>query len=107
MKRVIGLPGDTVEVRQGVVILNGRPLPRQRIADFAMPVSPEQPVPRRRPRRGPREVPATSGETLLPLSPASARPCRTARSYEVLDQVRERPGRQLSARSPSRRAISS
>ena len=28
IKRVIGLPGDTVEVRGGTVILNGKPLPR-------------------------------------------------------------------------------
>lgn len=39
VKRVIGLPGDRVAVRDGVVILNGRPLPRERIADYAMPVS--------------------------------------------------------------------
>jgi signal peptidase I len=40
VKRVIGLPGDRVAVRGGVVILNGRPLPRERIADFVMPISP-------------------------------------------------------------------
>ncbi|GAA0744200.1 signal peptidase I [Sphingomonas sp. ABOLD] len=28
IKRVIGLPGDTVAVRHGVVILNGKPVPR-------------------------------------------------------------------------------
>jgi len=43
VKRVIGLPGDTVEVRDGAVILNGEPLPRQRIADYAAPVSPNSP----------------------------------------------------------------
>lgn len=40
VKRVIGLPGDRVAVRDGVVILNGRPVPRERIADFVMPESP-------------------------------------------------------------------
>ena len=29
MKRVIGLPGDQIEVRAGAVILNGRPIRRQ------------------------------------------------------------------------------
>src|SRR3954471_2328574 len=40
VKRVIGLPGDTIELRQGIVVLNGQPLPRERIADFALAVSP-------------------------------------------------------------------
>ena len=43
VKRVIGLPGDQIEVRDGTVILNGEPLRRRRIADFAMPVSPNSP----------------------------------------------------------------
>ncbi len=40
IKRVIGVPGDTIQVRQGALILNGRPVARQRIADFVIPVSP-------------------------------------------------------------------
>ncbi len=40
IKRVIGLPGDTVEMRGGQVILNGQPIPKQRIEDFEIPVSP-------------------------------------------------------------------
>jgi signal peptidase I len=43
VKRVIGLPGDTVQVIGGQVILNGRPLPRTRIADYLMPVSDNSP----------------------------------------------------------------
>jgi len=34
IKRVIGLPGDTVQMRAGQVILNGQPVPRVRVADF-------------------------------------------------------------------------
>src|SRR5690606_27541621 len=34
IKRIIGLPGDRVQVRDGVVWLNGEPLPRERVADF-------------------------------------------------------------------------
>lgn len=34
IKRVIGLPGDTVQMRQGVLYINGKPIPKRRIADF-------------------------------------------------------------------------
>jgi signal peptidase I len=40
IKRVIGLPGDTVQMRNGVLILNGKPVPKVKIADFIVPVSP-------------------------------------------------------------------
>jgi len=43
VKRVIGLPGDTIEVRNGQVILNGQPVPRQQIDAFDLPVSPNSP----------------------------------------------------------------
>lgn len=38
IKRVMGLPGDTVEMRDGVFVLNGQPVPKVRIADFVQPV---------------------------------------------------------------------
>ena len=34
IKRVIGLPGDTVQMIGGVLHLNGKPVPRERIEDF-------------------------------------------------------------------------
>ncbi len=40
IKRVIGLPGDTVQLRGGQVILNGVAVPRQRIGDFVIAASP-------------------------------------------------------------------
>jgi signal peptidase I len=40
IKRAIGLPGDTIAMRAGQLILNGAPVPKQRIADFVIPVSP-------------------------------------------------------------------
>ena len=43
VKRVIGLPGDTIAVLNGMLILNGRPLPRREMRPFAMPVSPNSP----------------------------------------------------------------
>ena len=39
VKRVIGLPGDTVELRGGQVLLNGSPLPQRRVGEFLVPVS--------------------------------------------------------------------
>ncbi len=39
IKRVIGLPGDSVAVADGQVVLNGKPLPRERIGDFTIPLS--------------------------------------------------------------------
>jgi len=35
IKRVIGLPGDTVQVHAGILILNGVPVPRERAEDFS------------------------------------------------------------------------
>ena len=39
IKRVIGLPGDTVQMRGGVVYLNGRAIPKRRIDDLVIPVT--------------------------------------------------------------------
>ena len=39
IKRVIGLPGDTVEVRGGALVLNGRPVPRAALAPYKLPIS--------------------------------------------------------------------
>lgn len=40
IKRVIGLPGDTVQMRDGQLILNGQPVPKQRVADEVIPITP-------------------------------------------------------------------
>jgi len=34
IKRVIGLPGDTVQMRDGVLYINGQPIPKNRVEDF-------------------------------------------------------------------------
>jgi signal peptidase I len=43
IKRVIGLPGDKVAVRDGQLILNGRPVPRQTLAPARVAVTPNSP----------------------------------------------------------------
>ena len=40
IKRVIGVPGDSVALVNGQVILNGEPVPREAMPDFEIPLSP-------------------------------------------------------------------
>ena len=40
IKRVIGLPGDSVQVVNGQVVLNGKAVPKQKIADLELPITP-------------------------------------------------------------------
>jgi signal peptidase I len=40
IKRVIGLPGDRVALVGGQIVLNGKPVPRERLGDFLIPISP-------------------------------------------------------------------
>ncbi|WP_338465970.1 signal peptidase I [Novosphingobium sp. ZN18A2] len=40
IKRVIGLPGDTVQMIGGQLYLNGNAVPKVKVADFVVPVSP-------------------------------------------------------------------
>lgn len=40
IKRVIGLPGDQLQMIQGVLHINGAPIRKERIADFTIPVTP-------------------------------------------------------------------
>jgi signal peptidase I len=42
VKRVIGLPGDRIEVVAGQLVLNGVPVPKVKIADFVLPIRPNE-----------------------------------------------------------------
>ncbi|HYC80227.1 MAG TPA: signal peptidase I [Solirubrobacterales bacterium] len=42
VKRVIGLPGDTVQMVAGVLHLNGVPVQKRRIADFVVPIAADE-----------------------------------------------------------------
>lgn len=84
VKRVVGLPGDTIEVRGGTLILNGRPLPRERLQPFALPVSPNSPC-KVVPPASPMVARTASG--LSCLYPAYRETMPGGPSYTVLDQV--------------------
>lgn len=85
VKRVMGLPGDSIAVTGGRVILNGKPVPRERLDDYLMTISPNSPcrvvapaVPMTRP--DPDGQPAC-------VYPAYRETLPGSRSYEVLDQT--------------------
>lgn len=45
IKRVIGMPGDVIEVRGGTVILNGLPVPQKTLPPLMLPVDANAPCP--------------------------------------------------------------
>jgi len=89
VKRVIGLPGDTVAVEGGQVVLNGKPVRRERVDDYVMPVSPNSPC---------RVVPPAEAMTRSTpdggpgcVYPAYRETLPNGRSYTVLDQTDQSP----------------
>ena len=85
IKRVIGVPGDSVAVRGGTVILNGRPLPRETIAPFAMPVSANSPCKVAPPASAMVRAGPDGGQVCL--YPAFRETLPGGPNYTVLDQV--------------------
>ena len=85
VKRVIGLPGDTVAVAGGQVILNGKPIPRQRIEDFVLPISPNSPCQVIPPAVSMTRPTADGGQGCV--YPAYRETMQDGPSYVVLDQV--------------------
>jgi signal peptidase I len=84
VKRVIGLPGDTVEVSNGILILNGRPVPRTGEGMLGVPVSPNSPC-RVAPGATPQIV-RVEGEALCRY-PVYRETLPNGHSYRILDQA--------------------
>lgn len=95
VKRTIGLPGDTIEVRGGTVILNGKPLTRVSAGRVAIPISPNSPC---RVVDGAtastREHPGGGQDCLYP---AFRETLPGGPTYLTLDQVGNGPGDQFQA----------
>ena len=84
VKRVIGLPGDTVEVRGGTVILNGRPVPRGDMQPLAIPVSANSPC---KVAAGATAMTRAAGEGSACVYPAYVERLPNGATYRVIDQV--------------------
>ena len=84
VKRIIGLPGDMIQMREGTLYLNGEEVPKVRIADFLVPVTPNSPC-RAIGDAGAREIPGPSG-ALHCAYPRFRETLPGGRSYEILDQ---------------------
>ena len=84
IKRVIGLPGDTVAMRGGRLILNGRAVPRQPVRPVAIEVSNNSPC-RVIPPAAPKTV--TRGADTLCVFTAYRETLPGGPGYTILDQV--------------------
>ena len=85
IKRVIGLPGDTVEVKDGELFLNGKPVPREELEPAAIPISRNSPC--RVVAPGTPMLGRTADGRAACLYPAYRETLPGGISYTVLDQV--------------------
>ncbi|MEO7178880.1 MAG: signal peptidase I [Allosphingosinicella sp.] len=83
VKRLIGLPGDRVQMRGGQLFLNAKAVPKVRIADWLMPVTANSPCR----YGGQTRAPSIEGGSSICRYPRFRETLPGDRSYEVLDQV--------------------
>jgi signal peptidase I len=90
IKRVIGLPGDTVQMRNGQLILNGTAIPKQRIAQFVIPLSPNFPAAQLNEGRGcqPAFQQVDASGTQVCSIPRFRETLPNGKKYDVLDMGR-------------------
>ena len=84
VKRLIGLPGDRIQMRAGMLFLNGKPVPKTRIADYLMPVTPNSPCRTVVPEMA--RIVEEEGRRFCAY-PRFRETLPGGRSYDVLDQV--------------------
>ena len=84
IKRVIGLPGDTIAVQGGMLILNGKAITREAMPRFRLPLSPNSPCKVVPPGTAMIE---RAGDQSYCLYPAYRETLPGGPSYTVLDQV--------------------
>jgi signal peptidase I len=89
IKRVIGLPGDTVEVRNGVLILNGQPVKRVQLQPFGAPISANSPC---KVAPGATPVLAGSGGQQFCVYQAYRETLPGGPSYTILNQIDDGAG---------------
>jgi signal peptidase I len=88
IKRVIGLPGDTIAVSNGRLILNGQPVARSRLPALQLPITANSPC-KVVPPANPTTV-VRSGKAYCSY-PAYLETLPGGPSYTVLDQVQHGP----------------
>lgn len=88
IKRVVGLPGDTIQIRNGALILNGRRVAREHMPAYSMPISANSPC-----KVVPPATPFVGVIRNQPycLYPAYRETLPGGPSYTVLDQVDDGP----------------
>ena len=86
IKRVIGVPGDTVEVRGGALFLNGRAVPRVALGQYPLPISANTPC-----KTVPPALPSVETRAGQPkcLIPAFRETLPGGPSFTTLDQVND------------------
>ncbi len=83
IKRVIGLPGDQIQMRGGVLFINGTAVPKVREADFVVPQSGNDDCSRDH-ATGNQAIRGTSGEMVCSY-PRFRETLPNGRSYDVID----------------------